>query len=197
MKKEDILKVFTDNEIEIAEDKQSAILGELNRLSGLDVTNAKKDYDEVVKNNESLTAELDKYKKGEYIEKAEYDKLKANQIDTKELDELRKFKQDTEAKQIEGLRKETIIKELNGKFAKEAVDLIYLAAKDKAQFNDKNELQDKEAFLKDLEDTYSSFKVIENVSGAKPAVVNNSKVEKQPDNLTDALTDYYKKGDKV
>ena len=155
MKKEDILKVFTDNGVEIAEDKQSAILGELNRLSGIDVTNAKKDY-------ETLTAELAKYK-SDYIEKAEYEKLKANQVDTKELEELRKFKQDTEAKQIEALRKNTIIKELDGKFDKNAVDLIYLAVKDEAKFDDNNELQDKDSFVKGLQEKYASFVIKEDV----------------------------------
>lgn len=192
MKKEDILKVFTDNGVEIAEDKQSTILGELNRLSGIDVTNAKKDYENLTKDNETLTAELDKYKSGEYVEKAEYEKLKASQIDTTELEELRKFKQDTEAKQTEELRKGVILKELDGKFDKNAVDLIYLAAKDEAKFDDKNELQDKDALLKDLEEKYASFTIKENVTGAKPAVVTDNKAEKQPANLTDALTDYYK-----
>lgn len=185
MKKEDILKVFTDNGVEIAEDKQGAVLGELNRLSGIDVTNAKKDY-------ETLKEELDKYKGGEYVEKAEYDKLKANQVDTTELEELRKFKQDTEAKQTEELRKGVILKELDGKFDKNAVDLIYLVAKDKAKFDDKNELQDKDTLLKDLQEQYPSFTIKETVTGAKPAVVTDNKAEKQPVNLTDALTDYYK-----
>ena len=186
MKKEDILKVFTDNEIEIAEDKQSAILGELNRLSGIDVTNAKKDY-------ETLTAELEKYKNGDYIEKAEYDKLKANQVDTQELEELRKFKQETEIKQTESARKENILKALDGKFDKNALDLIYLAVKDSAKFNDDNTLAEQEQLIKGLEEKYPTLTVKETITGATPSIVKNANAEKQPENLVDALTDYYKK----
>lgn len=186
MKKEDILKVFADNGIEIAEDKQSAVLGELNRLSGIDVTSAKKDY-------ETLTAELEKYKKGDYVEKAELDKAKANQVDIAELEELRKFKKDTETKQTESVRKENILKTLDGKFDKKAVDLIYLVAKDMAEFNEDNSVANTDKLIKDLEEKYQDFTVKEEVVGAIPAVVNNAKVEKQPDNLVDALKDFYDK----
>lgn len=188
MKKEEILKVFADNGIEIAEDKQSAILGELNRLSGLDVTNAKKDY-------ESLNAELLKYKEGGelYIDREEFEKLKKiNTEDLKELENLRKYKAETEAKLTADVRNENILKMLDGKFDKTAINLLKLAVKEKAEFADDNSIKNGEELLKELQETYKDFVVTAEVDGAKPSVVDNKTPERQPTNLKEALADFYK-----
>lgn len=188
MKKEEILKVFADNGIEIAEDKQSVILGELNRLSGLDVTNAKKDY-------ESLNAELLKYKEGGefYIDRNEYENLKKiNTEDLSELENLRKYKADTEAKLTADVRNENILKILDGKFDKTAINLLKLAVKEKAEFADDNSIKNGEELLKELQETYKDFVVTAEVDGAKPSVVDNKTPEKQPTSLKEALADHYK-----
>lgn len=186
MKKEEILKVFADNGIEIAEDKQSAILGELNRLSGLDVTNAKKDY-------ESLNAELLKYKEGGelYIDRNEFENLK--KINTEELESLRKYKADTEAKLTADVRNDNILKMLDGKFDKTAINLLKLAVKEKAEFADDNSIKNGEELLKELQETYKDFVVTADVEGATPSVVDNKTPERQPTNLREAFADHYKK----
>lgn len=184
MKKEAILTILKNAGIELEADKEKEVLLELNKLNDADIQNAKKDYT----TKETEIAELKaKYDNDIALKDAELKKFAEggeNYIDRSEIDELRKFKEDTIAEQTRVAQTNAIEKLIGDekyKFDKKSVKLIGIATKDKFIFNENNEITNVDEVMGELQKDYADYIVTEQVVGASPTNVHSTKTDVEDD----------------
>lgn len=166
MKKEVILEALSNLGVAIPEDKQKEFITAMQIANGVDITSAKKDYDDKV--NE--LAEL----KGKYdADLKRFQKGGENFIDREEYNSLKKYKEDTENKERQSAQTSAIEKLVGDEkyhFDKKAIKLLGIAARESGlKFNDKNEIENADEIMSKLTQDYGDYVVSRSVNGATPA----------------------------
>lgn len=188
MKKETIIEALEKANVQLEEEQLKAFIKAIQVANGYDIEKAKGDYDAKVKELADLQEKFD-------AEVKSHEKGGEKYIDSTELEELRKFKADTIDAQNKKAQN-TAIKELLSKdeykFDKKAIELLTLVAKDKGiKFNDKNEIENADEFIKTMTTDFKDYIITEQKQGANPQNTVNQ-TQKEPDTtLASAIAEKY------
>lgn len=165
MKRESIIEALEKAGVQLEDDKLKTFIKDIQVANGYDIERAKSDYDAKINELADLQNKYD-------AEIKSHEKGGDKYVDETELNELRKFKVDTLNAQNKSQQNENIVKFLtDNKFDKKAINLLSMVARDKgAKFNDKNELENPDDFLKTMTNEFSDYLVTETMQGANPQV---------------------------
>lgn len=182
MKTEAIIDALSILGVEIPLEKQKEFIKKIQIESDSEIKASKKDYDDI------------KTKLDEANKQIETDKSNAtSEQDKKELDELRKFKQDTVGKETRTKQENAIAKLLDdNKFDAKVKGLLTneVLSKYSPLFDENNGIKNSTEIADKLKQDYKDFVTTTTVSGATPANVSQKSYEADLDKMT---FDEYKK----